>query len=755
MRDLLVTAAAALVATSAAFGQTRTVSDIHITLDEWEFVPTLIGTQVESFVGLRDPADAVGSNITSVWFLRTSDQDWQALAWHEPDNIKSIAHVKSALGLDDSTDANWPDPDAQQGVDPALAEDPDAFGTGVFEADPFATVIESLPEPEALIETLADSGWSAAAITIQTGTSPCTQDEILSGLAAMVEADIATGAGGTLVAGFAVPQTKCDEWVSLSVPLDGDGTWTVTDLSSELEALSSIDPADAWQSTAPGTTFTGPQTIVINGGSVDAGGSQVVTNRFVITLKDVTPPSASIVLAGTGESIQSPLATYQCFVAPASISVTVAASDNVDVAPSIVTHANGSLLGDGQTISSVGFHTVVVDATDRFGNTRRVVKSFEIRDRMLFGPSVHVSDVLFEELPGNQLRVAADLRMTSTEFDVKDIHPDTLRIRLIADDGEWLFPSSQQLVLVDYEDCYLRVGFELIYDGISPPDSSAKLIVHGRGEPSTGDRFHLAAMVPAANSVGIFVPPCDDDNDPPPPPPAPCEWVEFHCSGATSCLFAEHTPWSDAEMSFWTTCSGLSGSGRAWISFSSWPTTVAPPPCAITHSGVHTVELVGSDCSNECSINVSAAPAIAGRVRIDPAASADIGGVISVTTQGVSVVASGNVTLTHNDGGQFIEGPFGIPIPIEAGTKTGAFAHTDALNQTFDQCSLSVTVATALDAAVSATCGLFYGWTVFSEAEFTSGTAGLTITPTTADCPDVEPIEPIVIDLLPPPGDGP
>lgn len=756
MRMLLVFAATILIMVQTAIGQVRTVSDLHITLEEWTIVPTLIGTQVESFVALRDPDQVIGDNVTAVWFLRIDDRTWQAYAWHDQDNYAAIAHIKGTLGLNDLTDANWPIAEAQQGIDITAGSEPGKFATGVFKDDPFAPIIDSMPEPGALIESLDTSGWSAAKISIWTRVSDCTQNEIISTMAAMVEADLATSAGGALLAGFTVPQIKCDEWISLSYPLNSNGTWTATDLSSQLEALSLVDPADAWQSVAPGSVFTGPQTIAINGGGVDADGVQFVANRFVITLKDVTPPSASIVLAGTGTSIQSPLATHQCFVAPASISVAVAASDNVDVAPSIVTYANGSLLGDGHTITSVGFHTVVVDAIDSSGNTRRIVKSFEIRDRMLFGPSVHVSDVVFEELPGNLLRVAAHLRMTSTEFDVKDIHPDTLRIRLLADDGEWLFPSSQQLTFVDYEDCYLRVGFELIYAEISPPDFSAQLVVHGRGEPSTGDRFHLAAMVPAVDSVGIFIPPCDDDSDPPPPPPPPCEWVEFHCSGATSCLFGEYTPWSDAEMSFWATCSGLSGSGRAWISFSSWPTTVAPPPCAITHSGVHTVEQVGSDCCNECSINVSAAPAIAGTVRIDPAAHADIGGVISVATQGVSVVASGSVTLSDDGGGQYVEGPYGIPIPIEAGQTTGAFAHTAALNQTFDQCSLSVTVATALDAAVSATCGLLNGWTAFSEAEFTSGTAGLTITPTTTDCPDVEPIEPIVIDLLPPPGgDGP
>lgn len=94
-----------LLATTNAIATERSVSDIHIVMQDWELVPTFIGTQVESILGLRNESTAIGNNITAIWFLRLSDQRWQAYAWYEQDNVKSIAHVKSILQLDDTTDA--------------------------------------------------------------------------------------------------------------------------------------------------------------------------------------------------------------------------------------------------------------------------------------------------------------------------------------------------------------------------------------------------------------------------------------------------------------------------------------------------------------------------------------------------------------------------------------------------------------------------------------------------------------------------
>lgn len=138
---------------SQVSAQNRTVSDLEVALGEWQLVPTLVGAKVESFVALRDPALAVGDNVTAIWFLREATGDWHSLAWPVPDQSKSIAHVKKVLGLSDSSDAMWPETATEGDLDPANASEPSPFGVGLFESDPLTAIVESLPEPGHLSTT--------------------------------------------------------------------------------------------------------------------------------------------------------------------------------------------------------------------------------------------------------------------------------------------------------------------------------------------------------------------------------------------------------------------------------------------------------------------------------------------------------------------------------------------------------------------------------------------------------------------------
>lgn len=207
MKSLLVFAATILVSVQTAIGQVRTVSDLRFTLDEWEFVPTLIGTQVESFVALRDPDQAVGDNVTAVWFLRIDDRDWQTYAWHDQDNLKAVAHIKGTLELDDSTDASWPVAEAQQGVDVTEATEPDQFGTGVFPDDPLLPVIESQTDPTELLSVLVSAGWEASDADLF--KSECRQDQLLSDMADGFVLELAEDGAGVDVIGDAIDDTVC------------------------------------------------------------------------------------------------------------------------------------------------------------------------------------------------------------------------------------------------------------------------------------------------------------------------------------------------------------------------------------------------------------------------------------------------------------------------------------------------------------------------------------------------------------------
>jgi len=327
LRHVAAAAVAVLAVTVTSFAQERSVSDLRITVDEWELVPTMVMTRVESFVALRDADDAVGDNITAVWFRRTGDADWDAYAWTGQDNLKSVAHVKGELGLDDSSDAQWSVDGASDGIDTDAAENPDEFNRGVIKGDPFEPVVDSLPEPGSFVEGLETSGWQAANISLMSTSTLCDEKHTLSALAATVEADLATGAGGTLVAGFSAGD--CEKRSSISFPLDPDGDFVLPALVETGLISPSGDFVAIDQSPAPGTAYHGPQTIVVEITGIEDGGASVTVHEFSVTLRDITPPTLAVDLQGVNETLISP-AGLKYFRAPVTLTAGVTSTDGVD-----------------------------------------------------------------------------------------------------------------------------------------------------------------------------------------------------------------------------------------------------------------------------------------------------------------------------------------------------------------------------------------------------------------------------------------
>lgn len=302
---LVVGIIATFVCCASANAMQRDVSTLHVSLDDWVLVPTLRGSQVETIAAFRDPALATGQNVTAVWFVRTDQTQWEVLAWEEQNNLRAVGHIKTHLGLDDSTDTKWPSV-ALIGVETDPEADPKKFALGVFEDDPYAPILNALTERGPLLSALTQSGWQSARIAIWSATTTCTRDEILSSLAARIEADEALNAGGTLVAGFTVPASDCNEYVSLGYPLDSNGQWLLPDFTSKLGDLTDVQPGDPWQANAPGTIFTGPQTVVMEVGGHD-GATPYTSSHLVITLRDLTPPVVSYeILAGGQPGLDSP-----------------------------------------------------------------------------------------------------------------------------------------------------------------------------------------------------------------------------------------------------------------------------------------------------------------------------------------------------------------------------------------------------------------------------------------------------------------
>jgi hypothetical protein len=183
-----------LLALSSSANAQRSVSTLHVQIDNWVFVPTLYNAEVESFVALRTD-NPEGQNITSMWFIRQANNTWTSWGWTEQNKSKTVGYVKTALQIPSSEDGDWPvTPIA---VNPAELP----LGTmvrGVFVDDPFADAVASATDPNEILDFLVTIGWSAARIDIW--DYACEPDVVLNAWAVGVEGtelDIAANGGNT------------------------------------------------------------------------------------------------------------------------------------------------------------------------------------------------------------------------------------------------------------------------------------------------------------------------------------------------------------------------------------------------------------------------------------------------------------------------------------------------------------------------------------------------------------------------------
>lgn len=742
-----------LVTAPTAMGGTRAVAEDFVTLGDWDFVPTLNGGRVESLVALLDPSLAVGDNITAVWFRRTDDAAWKAYAWSDAENLEAIAHVKATLGLPDSSDVLWPDADAQQGVDPTLAVAPDAFAKGVFADDVFAPFIEANPEPGPLIGGLAGAGYPAAAIPVQTTPTDCTQDQVLTTLAAMVEADIGTGAGGTLMASFAVPYTECDYWRSLAAPLDGDGLWVVPDLTGYLDETTTIDPATAWQSVAAGTVFGGPQTVMIDAGGEDAAGVPFVAVKLVVALQDVTPPTLDVDLLGDGMLAMVSPGGLGYFVAPVTITADSFATDNVDggvVAATLNVDISVDCIGPGPVVlADTGYYTLHARVTDSSGNTTYASRLFEVRDRYNLEAAAAI-EALTVTAGSPTDTVEATVLLTSETFEAEDINLATFALWLIDADGVVigttpLTPAPGYIVNGAYDPALVGLDagvWRLAVQGQVPAGALAqpgvRFSITGSGLHGTPEAFDflvvsepfvadnaahptlLSLLTPLSTWSGPPFPPID-------PTPA-CRWVSSFDPDEVDPYedFAPDCPYHDLFIRAQPTA--ISGVG---LVTADWLCSSSSIAHSVVSGGTFTVRLEPPSCCSDCSINVVARPSFKVNASIDPPAEAILGGVLSIATPCGEAAAIGAVALGDydNDPGTISIGGFDVPVSFTDGERARSEPFLDNEVCTHDGCRIDVSLATAASISLSANA-YWLDWYTNAGGTITEADMGLTVTPT-------------------------
>ena len=282
------------VANASSGAPAKTVSTVHAVLNDWTLVPTLSDGKVESFVALRD-SDGTGSNVTAVWFVLKPTGVWHSLAWQNSSRTDAMGYVKAVLSLDSATDQQWPFSLAPTG----LGTEPEPFGRGVFDGDPMEAIVDNLTDPEPLLQTLTDSGWSSVRIAIQTGEFAETQDELLSKIGAIIEADIDTNANGALISQFVSVPDDSLRWKIKDANIGPDGHWYVNDFLSEFDAPAGSNAAN-WQSVASDTAVLGEQTFVLETGIISDGSSTTeVHGRLIVRTHDRMPPTVTFAMTAT------------------------------------------------------------------------------------------------------------------------------------------------------------------------------------------------------------------------------------------------------------------------------------------------------------------------------------------------------------------------------------------------------------------------------------------------------------------------
>lgn len=123
----------------------------------WTFAPAISQGSVAGFLAWPGEAEPIGNNIKVMWFQRVKGE-WQSYGWDGDTIGKAALYVRGELA--DSTVFS-----KDTTVNQALSSSIDAVQLprrvvkGLFEEDPFQSIVDSLQDPTLLLDALADAGW--------------------------------------------------------------------------------------------------------------------------------------------------------------------------------------------------------------------------------------------------------------------------------------------------------------------------------------------------------------------------------------------------------------------------------------------------------------------------------------------------------------------------------------------------------------------------------------------------------------------
>lgn len=724
----------------------HTISRVPLSIGDWALVSTRTSDDaVDGFIAIHTNSDQTPT-IDHVWYTFQEDgtETFHAVGMNAGEAIRAL---KTELGISDELDEFWPIevPSAygpadfnQDGIvdgsdlSRVLAgwgtydESIDLDGDGIIGGGELGYVLGAWgPQAEP-----AEADWESTNYT--PFDSECTEATISQMIAESSDD------------GYELPEADCANWVDMSFPLMPDGTWTMEDFTGYLESSTGMTSDDTLQSIPVGTVFHGPQVLVVSASSMIIVPDDANSAQFMIRLDDISVPETVISIIGD-DPRSMPAAPYDYYTIPAAVTAQVAVTDSVDESPDLELWHNGEPYSNGSEISEVGVHTISARATDRSGNVSWTSEMFEIRKRPNHRADIYIDDIQTESDADGIQRAYLDLLVTADQFDVKRLNPSTIDLWLLEEDGTWVEAASTEIPVIDYEDCRYRLRYSIDMSGSTNGELPPNLAITARGATGTLDEYDVLATQEMRVAVPPFIAPCEDPVDPDPPLEAECEWVtQSHFPPVKKCLWANYsfvpadwfTPGSGAMMSLWVSPTQVSGSGYCWVSGVLWADVSSS--CSLTNGGTVNVFLNGDECCNECIINVSANPSISGKVYVDPTASVDMSGSISIGVGGASATAAGSISLAADGSGTMIINDILFPLPVGTLRKSWSAPASPPLNQDFHTCNLSATISTMGTINTNAQTELM-DWRGEARGSFTESKLGLSFTPRT-ECDDVDPI---------------
>lgn len=173
-------------------------SSVSVQVGTWTYVPVFEQSGgaaiVESVVAFSADGTTIGDNLVAVWYVRQGDS-WLQKSWSEKNRWAIVQQVKGDLGISDAYDYRW---GVAGTTNQSAAGEPVGVVNGVLATDPLSPMMESLSDPQPVVETLVEAGYEAVSTPTDFSSTGCSLDSMIGNIALAVSVEGALDDPSTL-----------------------------------------------------------------------------------------------------------------------------------------------------------------------------------------------------------------------------------------------------------------------------------------------------------------------------------------------------------------------------------------------------------------------------------------------------------------------------------------------------------------------------------------------------------------------------